>query len=106
MKNVFRSVLTAFADKDGIISKVLNGSPAAKYGTAVVSLDERFGAYHADYIDAPFYTNHDMGRNAGYYAGENSAAQTKMAGAMNLFMGGSAFLYYGEEQVSLYEECA
>lgn len=87
----------AFADKDGIISKVLNGSSAAKYGAAVTSLDETFGAYNENYIDAPFYTNHDMGRSAGYYAGDNSAAQTKMAGAMNLFMSGAAFLYYGEE---------
>lgn len=87
----------AFADKDGIISKVLNGSSASKYGAAVASLDDMYGAYNADYIDAPFYTNHDMGRSAGYYAGEDSAAQTKMAGAMNLFMSGSAFLYYGEE---------
>ena len=87
----------AFADKDGVISKVLNGSSAAKYGAAVSSLEETFGAYNPNYIDAPFYTNHDMGRSAGYYAGENSAAQTKMAGAMNLFMSGSAFLYYGEE---------
>lgn len=87
----------AFADKDGIISKVLNGSSAAKYGAAAASLDDMYGAYNADYIDAPFYTNHDMGRSAGYYAGEDSAAQTKMAGAMNLFMSGSAFLYYGEE---------
>lgn len=87
----------AFADKDGIISKVLNGSSAAKYGAAAASLDDMYGTYNADYIDAPFYTNHDMGRSAGYYAGEDSAAQTKMAGAMNLFMGGSAFLYYGEE---------
>ncbi len=87
----------AFADKDGIISKVLNGSSAAKYGAAVGSLDDMYGTYNAEYIDAPFYTNHDMGRSAGYYAGDNSAAQTKMAGAMNLFMSGSAFLYYGEE---------
>lgn len=87
----------AFADKDGIISKVLNGSSAAKYGAAIASLDDMYGAYNTDYIDAPFYTNHDMGRSAGYYAGEDSTAQTKMAGAMNLFMGGSAFLYYGEE---------
>lgn len=87
----------AFADKDGVISKVLNGSPATKYGAAVASLEETFGAYNPDYIDAPFYTNHDMGRSAGYYAGDNSAAQTKMAGALNLFMSGSAFLYYGEE---------
>lgn len=87
----------AFADKDGIISKVLNGSPASRYGAESASLQETFGQYNENYIDAPFYTNHDMGRSAGYYAGDNSEKQTKMAGAMNLFMSGSAFLYYGEE---------
>ncbi|MCM1174630.1 MAG: alpha-amylase family glycosyl hydrolase [Blautia sp.] len=87
----------AFADKDGIISRVVNGSPASGYGSASASLQETFGQYNENYIDAPFYTNHDMGRSAGYYAGENSEAQTKLAGAMNLFMSGSAFLYYGEE---------
>lgn len=87
----------AFADKDGIISKVVNGSPISRYGKESEALQETFGKYHENYIDAPFYTNHDMGRSAGYYAGENSEKQTKFAGAMNLFMSGSAFLYYGEE---------
>lgn len=87
----------AFADKDGIISKVLNGSPASKYGEAIASLSEVFGSYNESYIDAPFYTNHDLGRSAGYYAGDYSANQTKLAAAMNLFMSGSAFVYYGEE---------
>ncbi|MCM1122289.1 MAG: alpha-amylase family glycosyl hydrolase [Eubacterium sp.] len=87
----------AFADKDGIISKVLNGSPASRYGETVASLAEVFGSYHEDYIDAPFYTNHDLGRSAGYYAGDYSENQTKLAAAMNLFMSGSAFIYYGEE---------
>ena len=87
----------AFADKDGIIAKVLNGTSASKYGVTLESLQNTFGQYSEDYIDAPFYTNHDMGRSAGYYAGENSENKTKLAGAMNLFMGGSAFLYYGEE---------
>ena len=87
----------AFADKDGIISKVVNGSSAEQYGVVNVSLQSTFGQYNENYIDAPFYTNHDMGRSAGYYAGENSEKQAKLAGAMNLFMGGSAFLYYGEE---------
>lgn len=87
----------AFADKDGIISKVLNGAPADKYGETLVSLQGTFGQYNENYIDAPFYTNHDMGRSAGYYAGEGSEEKTKLAGAMNLLMGGSAFLYYGEE---------
>lgn len=87
----------AFADKDGIISKVLNGAPASRYGEAVASLKEVYGSYNENYIDAPFYTNHDLGRSAGYYAGDYSANQTKLAAAMNLFMSGSAFIYYGEE---------
>lgn len=38
-----------------------------------------------------------MARGAGYYSGDDSEKQTKIAQAMNLLMSGSAFLYYGEE---------
>lgn len=86
-----------FAGAEGVIAKVMNGSSAEKYGTAAASLEETFGQYNENYIDAPFYTNHDMARSVGYYVGENSDSRVKMAGAMNLFMSGSAFLYYGEE---------
>ena len=86
-----------FAGAEGVIAKVMNGASAEKYGTAVAELDQTFGQYNENYIDAPFYTNHDMARSVGYYVGENSENRVKMAGAMNLFMGGSAFLYYGEE---------
>ena len=87
----------SFAGAEGVIAKVMNGSSAERYGTAVAELDETFGQYNENYIDAPFYTNHDMARSVGYYAGENADNRVKMAGAMNLFMSGSAFLYYGEE---------
>lgn len=87
----------AFADSEGLIAKTLNGGSAAKYGEQLAALDGLFGSYNENYIDAPFYTNHDMGRSAGYYSGEGSENKTKLAGAMNLFMSGSAFLYYGEE---------
>lgn len=86
-----------FAGAEGVIAKVMNGSSAERYGTAVASLEETFGQYNENYIDAPFYTNHDMARSVGYYVGENSDNRVKMAGAMNLLMSGSAFLYYGEE---------
>lgn len=89
-----------FANSDGIIANTLknaSGYTASSYGKAVAGLASTFGTYNENYIDAPFYTNHDMGRSAGYYSGDNSEAQTKMAGAMNLFMSGSAFVYYGEE---------
>lgn len=86
-----------FADAEGLICKTLKGSSTVRYGETVASLDEAFGQYNENYIDAPFYTNHDMGRSAGYYVGEDAFCQVKMAAALNLFMNGSAFIYYGEE---------
>lgn len=89
----------AFADSTGIIANTLkgSGSDASSYGKALVNLQETLSGYQPDYIDAPFYTNHDMARGAGYYSGDAAERQTKMAQAMNLLMSGSAFLYYGEE---------
>lgn len=87
-----------FADSEGIIANVVKGNKAAgEYSKSLQDMQELFGAHNPMYIDAPFYTNHDMGRSAGYYAGEYSPAQTKIAGALNLLMTGSAFVYYGEE---------
>lgn len=87
----------AFADSTGIIASALKNGSASSYGKAIERAEETFSSYSADYIDAPFYTNHDMARGAGYYSGDYSENQTKMAQAMNLLMSGSAFLYYGEE---------
>ncbi|MBD5464254.1 MAG: alpha-amylase [Lachnospiraceae bacterium] len=91
----------SFASNDGIIAKTVNGGndayTAKAYGKAVEKCKEAFSEYSEVYIDAPFYTNHDMGRSAGYYSGEYSENQTKIAAAMNLFMSGTAFVYYGEE---------
>lgn len=90
----------AFAEASGIIAKAVKGSStagASAYGQQLETLQETLGSYSDSYIDAPFYTNHDMARGAGYYLGEYSENQTKMAQAMNLLMSGSSFLYYGEE---------
>jgi glycosidase len=90
-----------FADNGGIIANVVKGTStntnASTYGKSVAALSDKFSAFNEDYIDAPFYTNHDLARSAGYYSGENRVSQTKIAGALNLFMSGSAFVYYGEE---------
>ena len=87
----------AFADSTGVISKVAKGaSPASAYGSAIETAQAAFAAA-GEYIDAPFYANHDMGRSAGYYAGDFSENQTKMGLAMNLLMSGASFTYYGEE---------
>ncbi len=90
----------AFANSDGLIANVVKGiapSDATRYGEGLAKLPGIFGKYNENYIDAPFYSNHDMGRSAGYYSGDYAEKQTKIGAAMNLFMNGSAFVYYGEE---------
>lgn len=88
----------SFANKDGLIANVVNGkTPASTYSSELEEIENIYGLHNINYIDAPFYTNHDMGRSAGYYAGDNSGSQTKLAGALNLLMSGSSFVYYGEE---------
>lgn len=90
----------SFGENDGYICKVLNGtakSKASTYGKAIVAVQDLIQEYNPNGIDAPFYTNHDMGRSAGYYSGDYAENKVKMAQAMNLLMSGNAFLYYGEE---------
>ena len=63
-----------------------------------VNLEKCHAGYvenNPDYIDAPFLSNHDVGRIASFC--NRDEYKTKMAGAMNLLMSGSAFIYYGEE---------
>ena len=64
-----------FSQEDGYIGKVLNGAAnhgASTYGNALVDVENEIKKYTDSYIDAPFYTNHDMGRSAGYYNGDNA----------------------------------
>ena len=86
-----------FAGEDGIIVRALSGRcPASDFADEMIRTEEAYSRANPGYVDAPFYTNHDMDRSASYYPGDNGPV-TKMAYAMNLFMKGSAFVYYGEE---------
>ena len=89
----------AFGNSNGKIISVLRGAgnPATvgSYATALEKADKAYRANNPDYIDAPFLSNHDVGRIAGFVGRDEG--KTKLAGAMNLFMSGSAFIYYGEE---------
>ena len=88
-----------FGDAAGKIISVVRGAdnPAvvSTYATALEKADKAYLGKNPDYIDAPFLSNHDVGRIAGFCGQDMD--KTKLAGAMNLFMGGSAFIYYGEE---------
>lgn len=86
-----------FADSEGIIRSVMAGSYAASdYVQAMIRAEAAYREANAEYVDAPFYTNHDMGRSAGYYALDDGPV-TKMAYALSLLMPGDSFMYYGEE---------
>ena len=89
----------AFGNSDGKIAKVLQGagneSVVTTYATALQKADTAYRGMNPNYIDAPFLSNHDVGRIAGFASRDEN--KMKMAAAMNLFMGGSVFIYYGEE---------
>ena len=89
----------AFGNSDGKITAVIRGAGNADtvstYATALEKADKAYLGSNPDYIDAPFLSNHDVGRIAGF--ANRDEMKMKLAGAMNIFMGGSCFIYYGEE---------
>ncbi|MBQ2927295.1 MAG: DUF3459 domain-containing protein [Oscillospiraceae bacterium] len=100
----YTSGLTSFFDfpfgsASGKIVTILrnagNASQIPTYATALEKADRAYLEANPNYIDAPFLSNHDVGRIAGFVSRDEN--KVKLAGAMNLFMSGSAFIYYGEE---------
>jgi len=88
----------SFGERNGVICSVLSGkTPAYAYGKLMEENEALYASFSDSHINAPFYTNHDMGRTSGYYFNEHALAQTKMGNGMNLMMTGNTFLYYGEE---------
>lgn len=89
----------AFAAESGKIVETLNyagtENSAKAFGEAMLQVQNGLKRYSNSAIDAPFFTNHDTARAAGFFSG--NAEKTKMAGGLNLMMGGNAFVYYGEE---------
>ena len=66
-----------------------------RYARELEQTHKAYVASNPNYIDAPFGSNHDVGRLAGFATRDEE--KVKLIGAMNLFMSGSAFIYYGEE---------
>ena len=86
-----------FGNVDGIIHETtLKNIGVDAYVKKQMEAEEYYSSKNPNYINAPFYTNHDMARSAGYYAGD-SEAKVKLSGALNLLMSGNVFVYYGEE---------
>ena len=87
----------AFAGAEGYIAALARGKrPASWYGTKLMEEEALYASYGEQAVNAPFYTNHDMARGAGYFT-RDAANHIKLAQALNLLMPGNVFLYYGEE---------
>ena len=104
IKEYYKSGITsifnfAFGNSNGKITQVLRAAGTATtvqtFATALETADTGYGESNPNYIDAPFLSNHDVGRIAGFV--NRDPAKIKMAGAMNVLMSGSCFIYYGEE---------
>jgi glycosidase len=72
-----------------------NANLIPSYAEALEAAHAAYSGNNPNYIDAPFLSNHDVGRIFGFASGEES--KIKLAGAMNVLMSGSVFIYYGEE---------
>ena len=86
----------AFAGAEGIIAKTANGKKGADVYAEKLAEEEAVLAQYENAVNAPFYTNHDMARSAGYFT-RDEGRKAKTAQALNLLMPGNVFLYYGEE---------
>lgn len=88
-----------FADSSGVITKTLTYSGetnnAQAYAKALVRVQNAIREHREDAIDAPFFSNHDLARGAGYMRYDER--KVKMAATLNVLMSGSVFVYYGEE---------
>ena len=88
-----------FATGSGKIIEVVRGAgnpeKVASFATALAKAHNAYSGENPNYIDAPFLSNHDVGRIAGFVTRDE--LKTKVSGAMNILMSGSCFIYYGEE---------
>ena len=100
VKEYFRSGFDSFfnftyANNAGLIAKTVKGKDGAAFAKRLQSWNNTLKLVSAtDAIDAPFLSNHDMGRSSGYYT---TLGQKKMAASLYQMMPGNTFIYYGEE---------
>ncbi len=85
-----------FADQGGTgrIKSAVVGQNASAYVSQVESWLDTIEENNPNAIDAPFISNHDTGRSAGFFT-TNTAR--KLAAATYLLSPGNSFIYYGEE---------
>ncbi|MCL2665323.1 MAG: alpha-amylase family glycosyl hydrolase, partial [Defluviitaleaceae bacterium] len=84
-----------FSNPSGEIVAALRSGNGSGFAQKIVDWDKRIKNKNPSAIDAPFLSNHDNSRSAGFLM--NNLTHQKMCAAMYLFMPGVPFIYYGEE---------
>lgn len=78
-----------------LVKTAMGTSNAQKLVEKMVDYQSTYSASNADYIDAPFLTNHDQVRVANNL--QSNLDNLKMAAGLLMMMNGNPFVYYGEE---------
>ncbi|MDD3428579.1 MAG: alpha-amylase family glycosyl hydrolase [Oscillospiraceae bacterium] len=85
-----------YAGETGRIVKTVNKTdPLGRYGEAMTYAQRVFAQYTADTVDGNFLSGQNVGRLYDWFAGDVS--KIKLAIGLNAMLGGSNFLFYGEE---------
>lgn len=99
ISNYYKSGVDSFFNFDmqgatGRVNSALNKEDALSYVKALEEWQKTIKASNPNAIDAPFISNHDTARSAGFLA---TLTSRKMAAAMYILAPGNSFIYYGEE---------
>lgn len=88
-----------FGQSEGTICKDIRKAGDGKKGKAlaedIVKYHDMIRNVNDKATDAPFLSNHDVGRISGFLM--HDPDKMKFAEAVNILMSGNSFLYYGEE---------
>ena len=85
----------SFSGSTGIIVEALRGQKGQNLAVKIADWQAKVRQANPLALDAPFLSNHDMGRSAGYLM--YNQQKMKLAAALLLTMPGIPFIYYGEE---------
>jgi alpha-amylase len=84
-----------FSQVDGTIVKNLNAQNGKILVEQIYKWKDTIKNSNSEAIDAPFLSNHDNARSAGFLM--RNMNKKKMAASIYLLMPGNPFIYYGEE---------
>lgn len=84
-----------YSDSNGLLVNTIRNKNGADFAKKVELWQKNIKSINEKAIDAPFLSNHDMGRSAGFLM--RDLTKEKMAASLYLMMPGNSFIYYGEE---------